>query len=287
MALHSVQNVIRPTTPEAAWREKADRGDAARFLGGGIDVVLYAPPTVDTLIDLSGLNLDGVAADGGGLRIGAGVTMTKLLETPASVEYLGGFLAEAVREVASPLQRNLATIGGTLAVAHPWSDVIPALLSLDAEAVLFDGSERRMSLEAYYEGREAGELGQPLILGVRLPEPPTSARGAFVSFTRTAFDVAILNVAVVVAIDGGTWRDVRISVGGRPGLAKRIRAVEQQLVGSPVAEDGIADAAKGTASDIDAKDDRRATADYRKDVAHATVGRCLRKVAGLAARSAS
>ncbi|MFC2078086.1 FAD binding domain-containing protein, partial [Candidatus Bipolaricaulota bacterium] len=273
MALHQIQSMIRPSTLKEAWKAKGELGESARFVGGGIDVVLYAPSPVTTLIDLAGLGLSGVQKDASGLVIGGTATMTEALESAAVKAYAGGFLIRVLKEVASPLQRNAATFGGTLGSAHPWSDVIPALLVLDAELDVYDGSERTIGLESYLEGR--GDRTVPIICAIRLPGELGTSKGAFATFTRTAFDVGLLNVACVGSIGGGAWKDVRIAVGGTPGLAKRLRGVEERLMGSATDDEMIDDASAAAADAIDARDDMRASGEYRRALARALVGRCL------------
>lgn len=276
MALHHVRDVIRPLTLEEAWQRKLEHGPAARFLGGGIDVVLYAPPTVSTLIDLEGLDLSGVREDASWISIGAMTTMTEAIESATLGRYASGFLVRVLKAVASPLQRNLATFGGTLGSAHPWSDVIPALLVLEAELAIYDGSERTVALGTYLDERKAGE--SPVIRAIRLPKGSESARGAFASFTRTGFDVPLLNVTCLAVVGEGAWKDVRIAIGGTPGLAKRRRDVEEELVGRPIRVEGIAAAARSAADAIDARDDVRASAGYRRRLARALVERCLLEI---------
>jgi CO/xanthine dehydrogenase FAD-binding subunit len=277
VALHHVQTVTRPTTLEQAWREKTDRGKSARFVGGGIDVVLYAPPYVHTLIDLSGVALRGISKEDAGISIGAATTMTEAIESPELRRYADGFLVGVLKGVASPLQRNVATFGGTIASAHPWSDVIPALLVLDAELLVYDGTETRLGLEGLLAGRGKGEA--PLICRIILPKELRDIRGAFETFTRTAFDVATLNVACAGRIGVGRWSDVRIAVGGRPGLGKRLRDIEEVLEGAEVSEASISGAAEAAADAIDAHDDVRASAAYRRTLAEVLVGRALRRIA--------
>lgn len=279
MRLRQARTVVRPTTLDEAWRAKCEHGNAARFLGGGVDLALLAPSDVTTLIDLSELDLSYIRTERAYLNIGATTTMTSAIESPPVGAHAGGFLRDVLRQVASPLQRNLATLGGTLARAHAWSDVIPALLVLDAELLLYDGSENTLPLETFLE--ERGKSAMPLIAEIRLPKAPESSRGAFAKFTRTAFDVGMLNVACLGAIDKEKWSGVRIAIGGTPGLATRLRAAEKQLEGEPADVDQIASAASSASDAIDARDDRRASAEYRRTLARELTARCLLKIAGL------
>jgi len=278
VALHHVESVVRPATLGEAWAAKQSSGKAARFVGGGIDIVLYTPSTVSTLIDLKGLDLSGVREESAAISIGATATMTEAIESPALAAYAGGFLVRVLREVASPLQRNLATIGGTIGSAHPWSDVIPALLALDADLAVYDGEERTIPLRAYLDGRRGD--ASPIICAIHLPLGLASARAALASFTRTGFDVALLNVACLGRVVDGAWADVRIVIGGTPGLAARQGAAEDALTGKPATSETIALAAETAAAAIDARDDLRASAEYRRTLARVLVERCLTEIAG-------
>jgi len=275
---HQMESIERPTSLQGAWDRKAEGKEAVRFLGGGIDLQLYSPATVRTLVDLSGLGLAFIQREEG-LVLGTTTTMTEAIESDEVGEYADGFLREVLRQVASPLQRNLATFGGTLGSAHPWSDVIPAFLVLDAELTLFRGSEETVRVEEYYAQREAYAGG--LITKVRLPALPGNGRCAFETFTRTAFDVAMLNVACCGAIADGRWEDVRIAVGGTPALATRLRSVETGLVGAEVTETSLGEASAACSEAIEARDDLRATGAYRRTLARQLVHRALLDVAGL------
>jgi putative selenate reductase FAD-binding subunit len=154
LAVHQVESIVRPTSIEEAWEQRRREPHASRFLAGGVDLVLYAPLGVSTLIDLSGLGIDGVRREGDDIVIGAMATLTEVLESSVVGEAADGFLPRVLRQVASPLQRNVATIGGAVVRAHPWSDVVPALLALDAQLDVFDGEERTVDLADARGGSE-------------------------------------------------------------------------------------------------------------------------------------
>src|SRR5258706_9143797 len=69
---------------------------------------------------------------GGRVRVGAGITYTRILEGGAG----SVALAEASRTVGSPQIRNARTIGGNLATSSPAGDTLPVLPALQATIVL-------------------------------------------------------------------------------------------------------------------------------------------------------
>ncbi|MGD9675594.1 MAG: xanthine dehydrogenase family protein subunit M [Candidatus Bipolaricaulia bacterium] len=276
--LRQIQSIVRPTTPSEAWSLRTAQPEATRFLGGGVDLVLYTPETVTTLIDLSGLGQRGVRAGRGGVTIGAATTLSELLEAPPIASYAGGVVVDVLRHVGSPLQRNLATVGGAAARAHPWSDVVLALLVLDAEIEVFNGTPRSVPVAEFYAARPRDVA--PLITGIRLPQRSTTVRGAYEKFGRTGFDVALLNCACVADAVRGTASDVRIAVGGTPSLARRLPEAEAALEGKPWSSARIAEAASVAARVVQARDDRRASESYRRTLTEVGVRRCLARLAG-------
>lgn len=270
-----IREYLRPASIEDAWAELSARGEAARPIGGGIDVHLYVPPGTTVLVDLTQAGLSYVREEDG-VVIGATATFTQIRESTAGESYLGGVLRDVLARVASPLQRNLGTVGGTLGSAHPWSDVIPLLLVLDASVVVYDGARRTESVADYLAGRAAGE--RPLLVEVRLPPAAAGSACAFEKFAATGFDVATLNCACFATVRAGRCEAARIAVGGTPGLAVKLADAEGHLMGQRWNPKTIARAAAAAAAAIDARDDRRATAAYRRKLAQVGVARCLRRI---------
>ena len=93
----------------------ASRG--AKFLGGGtnlVDLMRLGVETPDHLVDVTRLPFGEIeAADGGGLRIGAGVRNSDLAADPR-VRSRYPALSEALLAGASGQVRNVATTGGNL-----------------------------------------------------------------------------------------------------------------------------------------------------------------------------
>ena len=277
MAIHQIQRVLRPKSVEEAWQVRLQEPDAARFLAGGSDLVLYAPPAVRTLIDLSGLELGGLRREGDDLVIGATATLSEVAESPLAGSVAGGFWPRVLRHVASPLQRNLATLGGAVVRAHPWSDVVTGALALDARLEVFDGEERSVDLA---EPRGAHPAILPLVLAVRFPRAFSNCEASFEKFSTTSFDVATLNCACSLRREDTACQDARVVVGGTPSLARRLQPAEEILLGRPLTPETRDAAARAAAADIDARDDRRATAAYRRRLAEVGVRRCLARIAG-------
>ncbi|HEY6863591.1 MAG TPA: FAD binding domain-containing protein, partial [Burkholderiales bacterium] len=108
--------LIRPASvPEAS--ALLARDPAARVLAGGTDLIAnlrHGLGEPSTLVDLGGLvDLAGIEAEGGGLRIGAGVTLAQLA-AHARVRAAYAAVAQAAAAIAGPGHRSAATVGGNL-----------------------------------------------------------------------------------------------------------------------------------------------------------------------------
>ncbi|MFQ5855380.1 MAG: FAD binding domain-containing protein [Anaerolineae bacterium] len=98
-------------------------GPTAKVVGGGSDLITgvmkdwingSGMPYPEYIIDITTIpELHGIDRTTDGVRIGAATTLTDV-EISADVQQGWPVLADAVRSVASPLIRNLATLGGNI-----------------------------------------------------------------------------------------------------------------------------------------------------------------------------
>lgn len=276
MALVHVKEFFRPKSLEEALTVLRTGGASTRVLGGGIELVLFTPADVETLIDLSQLSLSYIKEEKNSLTIGATTTMTEVLEAPLMRDYLDGVIVEMLRDVASPLLRNQATMGGTLVSANPWSDVITLFLALDAQVTISDGKTRTLPLAEIYPTRT--HLSGVILTEVVLPKYPSGTYAAVQQFSRTGFDVALLNCACWVQIEGGICAKARIVVGGTPRLATSIPKAEKALIGAPLTDETMEHVADVVREATETRDDRRASAAYRKELVAVGVKRCLMEI---------
>ena len=103
----------RPASAAEAYELLAKPGALPMFGGtdlmGQIDRAIVTP---DLLVDMQAIGLDSLSADGDGLRIGAGVTLSELARSEVVAPYAA--VATAASLAASPLLRNVGTVGGNL-----------------------------------------------------------------------------------------------------------------------------------------------------------------------------
>ncbi len=272
MTLTKVSEFIRPR--DLAEALSLLEGKEARIVAGGIDVILFPTPA-ERLVDITALPLSGIEGRDGGVSIGATATMTELLESPVLKGYLNGVVCEMLRQVASPLQRNLATVGGSLMIGHPWSDLLTLFLVLEAKLVYFDGEEHEVPIDRFYA--EHMHRRRIILTRVNLPAVRQGA-AAFIKFSRTAFDIALLNCAALVKTEGGRCTAARIAIGGTPRRAVLLARAAAELTGKTLSEEVIVRAARAAQEEAEVGDDMRAGANYRRELVGVGAYRVLSRI---------
>ena len=259
----------------------------ARILSGGTDFypALGERVAQDTVVDLSALSdLRGIAVDDRFFRIGGLTTWTDIIRTllPRSFDAL----KSAAREVGSVQIQNRGTVAGNLCNASPAADGVPPLLALDAEVELVSTSSiRRMRLEQFIVGnRKTERRGNEILTAIFVPRGLDNAASTFLKLgARRYLVISIAMVAAMVAADdAGRVVEARIAVGSCSAVARRLRALESELVGAELKAGFDSLIHADHLSPLSPINDVRATADYRMDAALTLVQRALNTCAGIA-----
>jgi len=213
--------ILRPDTWEEALHLKAEHPDA-RPIAGGTDLMVELnfdrtrPPRILDLTRVA--ELGDWAPSNGTLRIGAGVTYTRLIAELSG--RLPG-LAIASRTVGSPQIRNRGTVGGNLGTSSPAGDGLPPLLVDDAEIeVAGVGATRSLPLAEFLVGPKRNALSDDeLIVAVRVR--PRGARQTFMKVgPRNAMVISVCSLAVSVDRERGEIRGAYGSAGPVVGLVR-------------------------------------------------------------------
>jgi CO/xanthine dehydrogenase FAD-binding subunit len=229
------------------------------------------------LLDLSGVPELRQVEDGEPIRLGAGVTYTRMLEELAGRVPV---LALAARTIASRQVRNRATLGGALAIADPSADILAALTAGGAEVELASASgARRMPVDAFLTGPYACDLrADELVAAVRVPGAAGPAGYAKVG-ARNAMARAACAVAVVLDVPR---RAAAICVAAAGPTPLRAHAAEE-LVAAEAPWEGDGELEPGWLARVGAlvadatlpRSDRRGSVEYKRHAAAVLAGRAL------------
>ncbi len=255
----------------------------AKVLAGGHSLLpamklrLTAPAMLVDLGRIAGLRYIRHAGDG--LAMGAMSTHSDV-ESSALVRASSPLLAEAAASIGDVQVRNCGTLGGSLAHADPAADYPAAILALDADLVAMSGTgERVIPARRFFTGLFTTALKPGEIL-TEVRVRATDAGVAYLKFRHPASGFAVVGVAAVVRMRGGSIESAAIGVTGVEASAYRASAVEKALRGKPAS--AIAEAAARAADGVSALSDNYASADFRKHLACVYTRRALEvAVAGL------
>ncbi len=248
----------------------------ALVLAGGTDVMVgvnAGRQRFESVVALRRVTeLRSLTTDADALRIGAGVTYTRLLEP--DVAGAAPALAHAARTVGSPQIRNAGTIGGNLGTASPAGDTLPVLVALGATVELASATGRRtVPVDEFITGAKRNALAPgELIVAVHVPVVRGGQEYRKVG-VRNAMVIAVASVALAVDIDARTVRVAMGSAGPVPLRAPEAEAFAEAHFGDASVSDDFGRMVAAAARPID---DHRSTAGYRRHAVGVLAARCLR-----------
>ena len=264
---------LQPTSWADALAAKAARPEALP-VAGGTDVMVelnFDARRPAALLDLTGVpELTGWAIEDGLIRLGAGVTYSRLIDE------LGGLLpglAMAARTVGSPQIRNRGTVGGNLGAASPAGDCHPPLLASGAaiEIASVRGT-RTVPATGFFTGVKQNVLAPDELIAAVLIPPAAGPQQFSKIGTRNAMVIAVASFCISLDPPG---RTVGTGIGSAAPTPRRAEAAERFLAGA-LDEAGLWESRADLGDSIvrefgeqvkaaaDPVDDVRGTAAYRR-----------------------
>ena len=209
----------------------------AKVIAGGTDLVIglrNGDQNPQLLMDITNLKeLRGIEESDGTLSIGAAVSHSEIASSPLVRQY-GNVLSNAASEIGSPQIRNLGTIGGNIVNASPAADTLPPLLVLDATGkVASQEGEREVPVAQLIKGPYETTL-QPheILVRITFKKVPKNMKGCFVRLARReAMAIARMSVALLIQMQEGQVKDIRIAPGAVLPMPQRLEEVEEFLKG--------------------------------------------------------
>lgn len=247
----------------------SDLGPQAKVLAGGHSLLpmmklRFAAPA--HLVDLGRIaELRGIEQVGDEIRIGAMTTESELLCSKLLAEKVP-LLVEGAGVIADPQVRHKGTIGGDIAHGDPGNDHPALMLALDASFVLAGPrGERVVKADGFFLGLYSTQLeADEILTQIRVPIPPAGSGWSYQKLKRKTGDFATAAAAVQLQMQGGKVAKVGVGLTNVAPTAIKARAVEAYLIGKPLDEATLAEAARLAMGLCDP------TPDLRGDVAYKT-----------------
>jgi CO/xanthine dehydrogenase FAD-binding subunit len=253
-----------PTSVPEALALLAEHGAGGKVLAGGqslVPVLAMRLAEPADLVDINGISdLDYVAADSAGVRIGALARHSRVQRDPAA-RRVQPLLSQGLVLVAHPTIRNRGTTVGSLAHADP-SGEMTAVLALTGGTVTAASVRGRRVIPAadFFLGvLESALEPDELAVEAFFPALPPGAGSAFVEIARRHGDYALCGVGAIAALapDGEvvSLRCAYLSVSDVPVV---LDLTESWSIGRAAADAMAA---------LDPPSDLHARADYRRHLA--------------------
>ena len=272
-----------PATLDEAIRLLHEIGDEAKILAGGHSLIpmmklRFASP--EHLIDINNIpGLSYVKEEDGYLKIGAMTRETELEHSAVVSEKYPIFL-DAAKLIADPQVRNMGTIGGNLAHGDAANDHPAVMIALRAEIEITgkDG-KRYVPIDEFFFGfyMTAVQHGE-ILTEIRVPAPSGNTGNAYHKLERKVGDYATAGVAVQISLDdSGVCTYAGIGLTNVNPTPMRAARSEEVLVGKPITEDLIAQAAQFASEDCSPSTDLRGDEDYKRAMVGIITKRMINK----------
>jgi xanthine dehydrogenase small subunit len=244
-------------------------GNTPKFLGGGTDLYVtqhdsLVDAEIDFLFDKN--NLKGIEQQGNRCIMGASVTVTDILESPVFQQYFPS-LKKYFKLVSSTQIRNMATIAGNIINGSPIGDFTIFFLALDARLILSDGmATRELPLRKLFKGyktlhKTPGEYIDKIYF--ELPGKTTLFNFEKVC-KRTHLDIASVNTAISIVMDGDIISAGAISAGGVGPVPIFLENCSAFLEGKKISPELITGLIEIAQTEISPISDARGTETYKR-----------------------
>ena len=243
------------------------------IIAGGTDLMVQrrkwanTAPKFDSTMNIIHLKeLDYIKEESDFVRIGSTTSLATILKSDNTPL----LLKKAIREIASPALRNVATIAGNIGNASPAGDTLPILYVLDAKIQLVSKSNQRvLPIDEVILGPRRTVLHKDeMIKEIILPKK---------IFTETVFKkvggrkadaISKLSFTGAVSLKDTVIEDFRVAFGAVGPVMVRVKDIEKTLIGKTVdeAHDLVFDILAEYEPFITPIDDQRSNKIYRKEV---------------------
>lgn len=271
--LKNVKECFYPETLEECLNLLNDFKEKGDIVGGGVDIIWRDRKELEYLIFLDRLGLNFIKKDEDYIIIGAATTLDEL----EKIDILHDAFKKAIKTVATPILRNVMTVGGTIVRGYSWSDILTIFITLEGKVKVFDGEEKVFTIDEFLQYKKS--INKKFILTeLLLSNFNDSYHFSYIRFTRTSSDIPLLNEGVLLKLSNKKVEKVNIILGGRPGFPVHLKKVEENLINKELNIDLINYLKEVTINTSEVFDDMRLSMDYRKNLSGVLTKRNLIKI---------
>ncbi len=239
-------------------------------VGGGTDLYVQRhddmlEEEIELIFDREELNQIHMKDDD--VVIGASATATDMMESDV-MKSIFPKLYPHMKLVSSTPIRNMGTIGGNIVNASPIGDLTAWLLALGTNITLKDpeGNRRTMPLKEFFlDYKVLNKKEDEIVHEFSFPIPAKDMMFNFEKVCkRTYLDIASVNSAIQLGIDGGVVTHCCISAGGVGPVPLTLPKTAAFLTGKPLSPGLLTEASGILQDEISPISDVRGSAEYKR-----------------------
>ncbi len=247
----------------------AKEGLTTHLVGGGTDLYVQKP---EELIDASSRflfddpSLNGIRKEGNKCFIGPSATVSDLKSSAIINEIFPSFSYYAKLISSTPI-RNMATIAGNFINASPIGDFTIFFLALDAMLVLSNGkTKRELPLRKLYKDyKQLNKEPEEYIEQIWFEIPAKNSLFHFEKVSkRTHLDIATVNSAISIQMNGKTIEKAGVSAGGVGPVPMYLQKTTEFLKEKILSEQIVQEAVEIAGKEISPISDARGTKEYKR-----------------------
>ncbi len=261
-----------------------DKGDRARILAGGTDVIVQVREgrrDIDALVDIKRVpEVNELGYDPAkGLVIGAAVPCCLIYENPVIAKAYPGII-DAVSLIGGIQIQSRASLGGNLCNASPAADGIPVLIALEGVCDIAGPSgNRSVPVEQFCTAPGKNQLQRgEILVRLRFPPPKKNSSAAYLRFIpRNEMDIAVVGAGVAVELDAAKSKctAARIALAAVAPIPLIVLDAAAALVGTTLDDSALSKAASLAQAAAKPISDMRGDAEYRVHLVGVLVKRAL------------
>ena len=239
-------------------------------IGGGTDLYVQKHDELheydlDYLFDKNELN--GITFNGNTCILKSSATVTDLMTNKKLLETIPNWYQHLKLLSSTPI-RNIATIAGNIANGSPIGDFTIILLAMKAKLTLANkaNESRQLMLKDFYTGyktfdKKAGEI----ITEIAFELPTNGTQFNFEKVCKRQYlDIASVNSAISVSINGNTITEAHASMGGVGPIPKYLSKTSEFLANKSITVSVIKEAEQILQTELSPISDARGTETYKR-----------------------
>lgn len=243
--------------------------DGELLIGGGTDLLVQQPENICYAnIKAARESIpDNIEIEDGKVKVGAAVNMSDFFDSQIIKSNLPQ-LEKIFPLIASEQIRNMGTLAGNIVNASPIGDISILLLALDAELVLVNdnGEDRQLKLCDFFLDYKLTELlDDEFIHYILIPELKKGRKINFEKVSkRTYLDIATVNSAISIQVDGTLIKHINFSAGGLAPIPKKMINTNLFLTGKKLEKNTLRSALEVIQAEISPISDIRGSEEYKR-----------------------